>query len=46
MVAWDVMILMQANPLQGPENRDFLGPEMSTSEVCVILGPKLSPRLK
>jgi hypothetical protein len=37
-MGWNVMILMQANPLQGPlrgvvpENQDFLGPEMATSE--------------
>ncbi len=35
----NVMILMRANPFRGPlegvgpENRDFLGPEMATSEV-------------
>jgi hypothetical protein len=40
------MILMQANPLQGPwkgvgpENFDFLGPEMATSEASAILAQK------
>jgi hypothetical protein len=46
-MAWDVMILIRANPLQGPlegvghENRDFFGPDMATSEP-VHLGLKKS----
>ncbi len=41
-MAWDVMILMGANPFRGPlegvdpENQDFLGPEMATSEASTI----------
>ncbi len=41
-MARDVIILMRANPFRGPlegvgpENRDFLGPEMTTSEVSAI----------
>jgi hypothetical protein len=44
--AWDVMILMRANPLQGPlegvgpENRDFLGPETATRKANVIWAQK------
>ncbi len=30
------MILMQANPLQGPENREFLCPEMATIQASAI----------
>jgi hypothetical protein len=39
------MILMRANPLQGPlegvspNNRDFLGPEMGTSEASAKWAP-------
>ncbi len=45
-MARDVMILMRANPLQGslewvgPENRDFLGHEMATSESSAIWAQK------
>ncbi len=42
------MLLMKANPLQGPlkvagpENQDFLGPEMVTSEASAIWAQKTS----
>ncbi len=45
-MARDVMILMRENPFRGPlegedpENRDFLGPEMATSEVNAIWAQK------
>ncbi len=38
----DVMILMRENPFRGssegvgPENQDFFGPEMATSEALVM----------
>ncbi len=40
-MAGDVMILMRATPITraqgvGPENQDFLGPEMATSEASDI----------
>jgi hypothetical protein len=41
-MARDLMILMRANPLQGPmecpENLDFLGPEIATSEALPFQG--------
>ncbi len=45
-MARDVMILMRANPLQGPlkgrvpENRDFFGPWNGNEESECHLGPK------
>jgi hypothetical protein len=41
-MAWDIMILVRENPFRGPlegvgpENRDFWGPEMATSEASAI----------
>ncbi len=45
-MAWDLMILMWANPNEGnwkvgPENRDFLGPEMATSDEEAIWAQKV-----
>ncbi len=41
--AWGVLIFMGTNSIGGllegvgPENRDFLGPEMATSEASTVL---------
>jgi hypothetical protein len=43
-MARDVIVLMRANPFRGPvegmdtKNRDFLGPEMASSEASDISG--------
>jgi hypothetical protein len=45
-MAWDVKILMRANPFRGqlegvgPENQDFLGPEMAKGEASPFVKSK------